>query len=285
MTALAERIDSRKWNNGELSTTWVLTGTDDDATAVALLDSSLPAQATNPLDNSVLIREQTFTVEPLCVNTTDGSGTWECQVRYIKPDRQRQEPSAINDVRIRGTIGGAPQHVTCSLETVTAYGTGSNVADHGGLINVVDDKAEGVDTDASTFTFTVTKVFAGNGLPTLATLYALRGTTNNASWTVTDSVSGLSITLAAGEGRLLSVSFGESRADGGVEFTYEIGASPNRTNQRIGGITGIAIGGWQYLWAFYEKKELAGLKDLTLQATAAYVERMFDAGAWTGLGL
>jgi len=287
MPTLQERVNSRRWENGELVTEWTLTGTSDDGTAVALLESSLPAVATDPITGADLQRENRFRCEPEWVDTTAGEGTWRCTVRYIRPDEtaRSQEASEVGDVRISGAIAGAAQHITASLGTQHAYGTGATTADYGGLIGVGKDGPEGCDIDASVMTFTVTKVFAGASLPSLGTIYALRGKTNVASFTVTDSVTGLSITLAIGECRLVGASFGEGRADGGVPFSFEFAASPNRTGLVVGGISGIAVDGWEHWWVKYEQSEVGTLKAPGFAARAAYVEKVYNSGAFSGLSL
>jgi hypothetical protein len=282
MPSLAERLDSRSWQNGELTTTWVLAGTDDDAAAVALLDSSLPAQALNPLDNTTLIRERTFGLRPIYVNGT-GDGAWEASVRYIKPDRQRQEPPEIGSVRITGSTKGGSKHAVISLETVGAYGTGAAVGDNGKLIGVSRDAVEGVDVPDPALRFQAVKVFDPDDLPSLSTLKSLTGSVNDGSFTVTDTVTGLSITLAAGECRFEGCDFGGSRVDGGVEISYEFSGSDNMTDLEVGDITGIAKGGWQYLWCKFRREVVAD--DMTQKPIKAYVERVSPDGDFEGLGL
>jgi hypothetical protein len=283
MVSLGERLDSRSWQNGELTTTWVLAGTDNDAAAVALLNSSLPATAINPLDNSTLIRERTFGLRPIFVND-NGTGAWEATVRYVKPDRQRQEPPEIDSVRITGSTKGGMKHAIMSLATVAAYPAGvAATTDNGKLIGVTADSVEGVDVPEPALHFQVVKVFDPDGLPNLSTLKSLSGSVNDASFTVTDTVTGLSITLAAGECRFEGVDFGGSRVDGGVEFSYEFSGSDNLTGIDVGAITGIAKDGWDYLWCKNKREVVAG--EMTQKPTKAYVERVSKRASFGGLSL
>ena len=278
-----ELVESREWSGGSATFHYRLTGTADDATALATVLSS-----TAPVYQG-LIREANPTVEPEWVDTAAGGGAgdgaWKCTVRYVAPDEQEQEESEIGSVRIRGTTKGGTQHVVASLATVGAYGNGAAVGDNGNLVGVTAEGAEGVDISVPVFNFTVAKVWPKTGLPNLGGIYGLTAKTNSAGFTVTDSVTGLTITLNAGECLFLGADFGDARADGGVEFTYEFSALPNRTGLSVGDIGGISKKGWEYLWVRYEPAEVGGLKVLGQKPRAVYVERVYDAGNFAGLGL
>jgi len=141
------------------------------------------------------------------------------------------------------------------------------------------------DIHVPVFNFTAVKVWASDDLPSLGMIYSLTAKTNNATFTVTDSVTGLTVTLNAGECLFLGSDFGDARADGGVEFTYEFSALPNKTGLSVGDIAGIAKKGWEYMWVRYEPAEVGGLKVLGQKPKAVYVERVYDSGDFSGLGL
>jgi hypothetical protein len=290
---LREANDSRQWQNGQWLTKWIITGTSDDGLARLLLDA-LPTDLIDGITGESLTREEQITdVHAVWVNEDTDEGQWRADVRYHRADepQKTQRPARIGDVRITGNITGATQHITASLATVHAYGTGAAVGDFGGgastggLIAAGKDGPGGCDIDATVMAFQATKTFAGSALPSLGTLWSIRGKTNSASFTVTDSVTGISITLAAGECRLKGLSFSEGRADGGVPFTFEFEASPNRTGLSIGTIGGIACEGWQFLWTAYEPCEIGGRKAPGFKPTAVYVEKVLNSGTFSSLGL
>jgi hypothetical protein len=123
--------------------------------------------------------------------------------------------------------------------------------DFHGAIGVTKDSVEGVDIGVKVFKFTVTKVFAPGDLPSYADFYNGTWATNDATFTVTDTVTGRTITLLAGECLLQGIDEDGARDDGNVEVTYTFEASPNITNITIGTITGIDKKGWEYIWVYY----------------------------------
>jgi hypothetical protein len=284
---LLEAVDSGSWSGDELTTKWIFTGSDNYLAVYASLDFSLPAVATHPITGATMYREKRPTVEPVWADTASGDGEWRVTCRYIRPDcpEKQETPSEIGQVRLSGQISGASQHIVASLFCANAYGNGATTNDYGKLIAVGKDGPEGCDIDATVMSFTATKIFPGNALPSLGTLYALRGKTNNASFTVTDSVTGQSITVAAGECRLVGVSFAEGRADGGVPFAFEFAASPNRTGLSVGTITGIACDGWQYMWVKYENCEIGTTKTAGFKPRSVYIESVYWSGDYSGLSL
>ncbi len=275
MSTLTEYIDSREWSGGSVTFHYRLTGTHDDLSAKTLLLSSTASTYNG------LVREEHPTLEPIVVDTDTGSGEWDCRIRYSPVETT---PSEIGSVTITGDTTGGSQHITQSLATISKYPS-STAPDFKGAIGVTTDSVEGVDIAVPVFNFTATKVFAAGGLPSLANLYALTGKVNNASFSVTDTTTGLTITLAAGECLFNGASFGGRRTDGGVEFTYSFSASPNRTGMTVGDITGIAKKGWQYLWVRYTDAEDTTAKAIVKKPTAAYVEKVYEDGGFSGLGL
>lgn len=108
-------------------------------------------------------------------------------------------------------------------------------------------------------------------------------------------------TLKAITGRVNSASFrgfaaGEVRFDGGkgrrstkdpafVEIVYSFTQSDNATGLSIGGISGIAKEGWQYLWVEYERQEAPSGERAVTIPIAVHVERVYDAADFYALGI
>jgi hypothetical protein len=194
-------------------------------------------------------------------------------------------------VRIPGAANGQFQRpVPIGLYSMWKYLGGVRYA-AAGSINMATgaisrgsaDSVEGVDIVAPIFKFSVSKVFAEGSLPSLATLFGLTGTVNIATFTVTDTLTGLTITLAAGECLFEGVDFGDPRGDNGVEFAYDFSASPNATGLTVGSMTGIAKKGWEYIWE--RCQPVSGGLAMTQKPVCVYVDQVYKDGAFAGLGL
>ncbi|HUX15698.1 MAG TPA: hypothetical protein VMW52_04445, partial [Phycisphaerae bacterium] len=100
-----------------------------------------------------------------------------------------------------------------------------------------------------------------------------------------DTKTGLTIELGAGECLIVAADFGDARADGGMEWSFEFRAAPNRDDLAVGDIEDIVKGGFEYLWVRSRQKVVADLNMLGLQPVAAYVERFYEAGDFSVLRL
>ena len=69
----------------------------------------------------------------------------------------------------------------------------------------------------------------------------------------------------------------------GARITYRFAASPNMTGLIVGTITGITKGGWHHLWALYADD--VDQNTLIKRPIAAYVERVYDPGDFSQLGI
>ncbi|HQL55478.1 MAG TPA: hypothetical protein PLQ87_12285, partial [Phycisphaerae bacterium] len=67
--------------------------------------------------------------------------------------------------------------------------------------------------------------------------------------------------------------------------TFRFAASPNVTNLTIGDITGINKKGWEYLWVRYADSEDTVAKALVKKPIAVYIERVYDDGNLSLLGI
>jgi len=88
----------------------------------------------------------------------------------------------------------------------------------------------------------------------------------------------------AGEVLFLGAS-GSRRGYGDWEITFRFAASPNVTNLTIGDITGINKKGWEYLWVRYADSEDTAAKALVKKPIAVYIERVYDDGNLSLLGI
>ena len=107
-----------------------------------------------------------------------------------------------------------------------------------------------------------------------ATLFALTGRVNSAAFKG----------FAAGE-VLFGGAAGTKRGEDDWEIAFRFAANPNRTGITIGDIAGINKWGWEYLWVRYADEVDAGAKMLIKKPVGAYVEKVYDEGDFSGLGI
>jgi hypothetical protein len=185
------------------------------------------------------------------------------------------------------TTGGT-QHITQAKEHIsTTCASGETAPDFQGAIGVTDDSVEGCDVTVPVFSFSVTRYMAAASVTSeyVGKLFALTGKTNNASWSVTVTVGGVPLTLTFNEGEALFLgASGSPRGDNTWEITGRFAASPNATNLSIGGLTGIAKKGWEYLWVQYKDKKDTGAKCVLKKPKCVVVDRVYDSGSFGDLG-
>ena len=157
--------------------------------------------------------------------------------------------------------------------------------DFKGAIGVTTDGVEGVDITVPVFSFAVTRYMAPASVTTayVGNLYQLTGKVNSGNFTVTLD-NGVTLSFNAGECLFLGAS-GSKRGDEDWEITFRFAGSPNKTNLTIGDITVPAKAGWEYLWVRYSDQEDGDAKALVKRPIAAYVEKVYDAGNLSLLGL
>lgn len=152
----------------------------------------------------------------------------------------------------------------------------SAAPDFGGAIGVTHDSVEGVDIAIPVFNFSV-PYYPSDAIVTNAykgLLFSLTGKVNNAAF----------MGLAAGECLFLGAS-GSKRSEDDWEITFRFAGSPNVTGLMVGDIGPIAKKGWEYLWVRYEDDEDSASKTLVKRPVAAYVERVYEEGDFSLLGV
>jgi len=219
-------------------------------------------------------------IEPVFIDTTrPASCLWDVRITYGPPDQTSQpdEPQINFD-----TTGGS-QHITQSIKTrhkIGATGAGApppidnqgaiGVTDSGGTLNV-----EGVDITVPVYSWTETRVMP-NDKVNQAGIYGLTGKTNSGAW------------RGYAQGEVLFLGASGSRKDKNRwEVTYKFAASPNKTGITIPGTT-ITIPdkrGWEYLWVRYVDAPSPDNKALSKKAICAYVEQVYEEGAFGALNI
>jgi hypothetical protein len=171
--------------------------------------------------------------------------------------------------------GGGTQHITNSLLTVNKYPP-ATAPDFAGAIGVTENGVEGVDITVPVYQFAETHFIADELVTPAykATVAYLTGRTNVAAFKG----------FAIGEVLFLGAA-GQRRGNGNWEICFRFAASPNVVNLTIGSITGIAKAGWDYLWVRYLDKEDTVAKAMVKQPLAVYVERVYQPGDLSLLGI
>ena len=75
------------------------------------------------------------------------------------------------------------------------------------------------------------------------------------------------------------------RGDDDWEITFRFAGSPNRSGLSVGPIGNIAKKGWEYLWVRYADAEDAASHSLVKAPLAAYVEKVYEEGDFSDLGI
>ena len=194
-----------------------------------------------------------------------GMGNWDVDAEYGLNDQK--EPEAY-DYKWGFDTTGVSKHITQAIEHIGTYpAPGKTAIDHKGSIGVTDDSVEGTDVPDRAFKWHETwwLPLPGFGFVYSAILGQLNGRMN----------SGYFRGFAAGTVRFEGAVGGASPKDSNLaEHTFNFTFSPSESGLSVGPITGIAKGGWDYLWVRYENDEDAAAKKTTLQPRQAEVDRV-----------
>jgi hypothetical protein len=261
MAIIIETFESREATVGVESPSvdlqFIVLGTELDVDVRALVEATIPAIYAGLFFQNYHIAHQ-------------GGGVWEVSARYGKV-----EPKEAGESSYSFDTGGGTQKITQSLETVDSYAPpGDDPPDFQGAIGVGTDSVEGTDVTVPVFNFTETHYIPA-ALVTggyKATLFYLTGKVNGGPFKG----------FAPGEVLFLGAS-GSLRGAEDWEIAFKFAASPNAVGLSVGDITGIEKEGWQYMWVRYADAENADT--LVKQPTAAYVERVYEYGDFSLLGI
>lgn len=265
---VTEKFESRrstKGDNPSAELVYTVRGTADDLVARSAAENESPA-------NYDGLPRQTVSVEPI------GPDHWDATVRYGR-STGGGFPQTGESVFAFDT-GGGTQHITQSKQTVSSHAaSGATAPDFNGAIGVTADGVEGVDITVPVYQFSETHYLPASQVTQgyKSTLFNLTGLVNNGAWKG----------FAPGEVLFLGAS-GSRRgtaSDSDWEITFRFAASPNASSISVGPIGGISKKGWEYLWVRYADAEDAGSQAIVKRPVAAYVERVYDEGNFSALGI
>lgn len=257
-----EKWESRESSEGEspsVDLIYSVRGTNDDLSAKAALALA------SPILYDGLVR-QTLHLARVAEDT------WEGSVRY-----GTRKPAETGDSSYQFDTGGGTQHITQSLETVGRYApSGKTPPDFKGAVGVTHDNVEGLDITVPVYNFSETHYVATAQVTDAfkTALFFLTGKVNGAAFRG----------FSPGEVLFLGAS-GSKRGEDDWEITFRFAASPNIQNLSIAGITGIAKKGWEYLWVRYADDEDTNAKVLVKKPVGVYIERVYETGNFSGLGI
>lgn len=279
MATIEERRASRKYVsgvNGSQELHYIVRGTTDEAAVKTAVEGIAPADVNGLLYDHAEADELS-------------DGLWEGIAYYVP--YQSKPPETGQDVFSFDTSGGTT-HITQSKSTPHAYAASGTAPEFSGTIGATKDNVEGVDIVVPVFSFAITIYLSNDEVDGdyINALYNLTGQTNDDTYTITvgavDGVGG--VTLEFNECELLfKGATGSKRGLGDWEINFKFDASPSVTGLTIGTLAGIDKKGWEYLWVAYQPGPVGtgANKLLVQQPQFAYVERVYDAGDYTVLGI
>lgn len=229
---------------------------------------------------------KTIEFEPVHIDETNQDACiWTASVKYgtLSPIEQAQQE--LSYTTSFDTTGGT-QHITHSIMTKTpSFGSvtgplfGPINEAGGGPIGVSGQGSqatvEGVDIVVPVYSWTEThKMTNAQVQANKMNWYNLTGKIN----------SGAFRGFAAGE-VLFQGASGSQDETGQWTITFKFAASPNRTGIKVGTITNIAKGGWDYMWVLYQHGEDSSSKWLIPQPLGVYVEQVYESASFNLLGI
>jgi hypothetical protein len=212
-----------------------------------------------------------------------GGEVWIGTVRYAA-----NAFAAVQVPTFQFSTAGGTKHIIHSKERKSASaidGTGNPPPNHGGLIGISgkpgEKQAAGTDVVFPVYKFSETHYFSVNDVDNFykGVLFSLTGRVNNGPFKG----------FNPGEVLFLGAT-GTLRDQFWWEITFEFAASPNLTNVVIneGGtdqITVAEVGGWDYLWTTSTETADMTAFEIALGIQAAYVDRVYDDGDMSFLGI
>ncbi len=240
---------------------YIILGTGDDTIARSMLLAATPTAYQNLL-------RQSASLKPVAPDV------WECSVRYggVKMPEK-------GDWRWEFDTTGGTQKITQSKENVHNYApSGKTAPDYHGAIGVTDDSVEGCEIVVPQFKWTETHQLDASEVTWdySQTLYDLTGKTN------ADDFRGFSAGQVLFHGGKGSQS---AKNPDLVEMTFSFSASRDATDLQVGDIDSIAKKAWEYLWVRYGTVEDTDAKKLVKRPTSVHVERVYDSGDFSQLGI
>jgi hypothetical protein len=262
MATWGEKPNTAKVAKDSVTLTYILTGAENRIIALAM------ARGYSSVLFGSLFRTK--------IDATEiGPQMYECEINYGPIDKK--EPEA-GDVSWRFDTTGATKHVAHAIAHIATYPTSDAPYDHKSLIGVTSDSVDGVDVQDRAFKWSETHQLAigSYGFTYGAILGEYTGRYNTASFRG----------FAAGTVKFCGANGGKSGKDPDlVEVTFNFEVSPSDTNLAVGDITGIAKGGWDYLWVRCAEKKDDTMKTTVLTPVQVEIDQVMKSFDFSTLGI
>jgi len=284
MATIQEKPESRDHVGDEsIEFLFRIKGTDDEATAMTalltMLSTGTPGSTVYASNNVDLYWDQRPKLRPVpkTVDETNTKGMWDGILSFVRPENV--DPDQVDpDGEYNFEVTGLSAKITQSLETISSLAS-SEPPDFKGAIGVDGDgKVQGADIIVPQSSFSIVKDLPPatvNATFRTVTVPGLVGKTNDTTFE----------DYLTGEVLLEGVSGSRLGGVGNWRMTYRFLVSKDATGIEIGDLGTINKAGWDYLWILYEDKEDAVAKKVVKEPVAAYVERVYKRGDFSGLGL
>jgi hypothetical protein len=187
------------------------------------------------------------------------------------------KPPEPLDFKFAFDTTGGRQKITQSKETLVRRAKqGKTAADHKGAIGVTDHGVEGCEIVVPKFSWTETWQLPIDqyGWSYSQVLKNLTGKVNAEPFRGFPSGQ---VLFRGGKGSA------SNKNPLLIEITYQFDQNDDVTNQTIGEITGINKYGWQYLWVQYQTTDDQAAHRYARRPLGVYVERVYDAAAFSAL--
>ncbi len=254
---------------------YVVFDTDDWQEADSLVAATAPEEI---VYGDLVLERNELTVSP-----TNAGDVWECTVSYKLPNPagdDQKNPPQNGTMRVSIDTSGGTQKIYQSIETLRFYkgdwdGTPPD-PDFKGAIGVTKDSIEGTDIVVPTFKYQITAYIDAADVTDayINSFFLLTGKTNDADFKG----------FKKGEALLVGARL-QTNGEKQAQAQFDFACSPNRTDLKIGDITGIKKGGWEYLWVYYEPDPNDEQKKIIKRARYVMIEKVYNSGDFSALGL
>lgn len=260
-----ETNESRSRDGKTVTLHYFIWDTTDDAEALALLSATAPAT----YEDFVATEEPSL--KPV------GRGVWHGEQVYERSSEEPPELGPNDPIQYKHgvTFDCTPQLTKLfqSYETIDAVAIDGVPPVFNRAIGVNRGKVDGVELGNAPFTFTITRVRPQVTLAYIDYLASMVLCTNTAAFYGCD----------VGEALFLGAT---GQSNGGEPFTinYKFGRGKNKTYVEVA--DGLAFPfkfAWHYIWCLYEDAE--DENTLIQTPVAAYMERVYESGDFTGFGI
>ncbi len=232
----------------------------------------------NAAHNAAAPKIENLRLDSVEVDERINANTFKVRALYVVDSFDGSTGDTDPEPSFAFDTGGGSKHISQSLDTVAKFP--SDAPDFAGAIEVDNDgNVNGVDITMPVMNFSETHYFRPAKVSTLykKRLADLTGKVNSKKFKGYDE--GEVLFLGASGSRR-----GKSSKDD-WEISFKFAVSPNVKSMKVGTLSVSKKNGWDYLWVRYNNEVSADQKSLIKKPVAAYVEKVYEAADFGGLGI